>query len=123
MDSTQDRNSTPRHESEGLAVVLVTVPNQETAMKIAHGLVSGRLAACVNVLPSVTSVYEWKGEVTQDSELLCIAKTRPSLLADLARWVQEHHPYEVPEVVALDAAFVHKPYLAWALEATKEQDL
>jgi periplasmic divalent cation tolerance protein len=87
-------------------VVLVTVPNAETADKLAEALVAEQLAACVNVVGGVTSIYRWKGAVEREAELLCICKTTRAAFDRLRARVVELHPYEVPEVV-------HAPYLAW----------
>ena len=94
-------------------VVLVTVPNAETAEKLAEALVGERLAACVNVLDGVRSIYRWKGAVERDDELLCICKTTRDGFEKLRARVVELHPYDVPEVVALPIELGHTPYLAW----------
>ena len=94
-------------------LVLVTVPNEETATKLAEALVGEQLAACVNVLDGVRSIYRWKGAVERDDELLCICKTTRDGFEKLRARVVELHPYEVPEVVALPIEAAHAPYLAW----------
>jgi periplasmic divalent cation tolerance protein len=94
-------------------IVLVTVPNEETATKLAEALVGEKLAACVNVLDGVRSIYRWKGAVERDDELLCICKTTRDGFEKLRARVVELHPYEVPEVVALPIEAGHTPYLAW----------
>ncbi len=96
-------------------VVLVTVPNGETADKLAEALVGERLAACVNVVGGVRSVYRWKGAVERDQELLCICKTTQAGVERLRARVVELHPYELPEVIALPIAAAHAPYLAWIM--------
>jgi len=94
-------------------LVLVTVPNEETATKLAEALVGEQLAACVNVLDGVRSIDRWKGAVERDDELLCICKTTRDGFEKLRARVVELHPYEVPEVVALPIELGHTPYLAW----------
>ena len=94
-------------------VVLVTVPNAETAEKLAEALVGERLAACVNVLDGVRSIYRWKGAVERDEELLCVCKTTRDGFERLRARVVELHPYELPEVVALPVERGHAPYLDW----------
>ena len=96
-------------------VVLLTVPNAETAEKLAEALVGERLAACVNVLDGVRSTYRWKGAVERDDELLCICKTTRAAFDQLRARVVELHPYEVPEVIALPVELGHAPYLAWIM--------
>jgi periplasmic divalent cation tolerance protein len=94
-------------------VVLVTVPNAETAEKLGEALVGERLAACVNVLSGVRSIYRWKGAVQKDAELLCLCKTTREQFERLRARVVELHPYELPEVVALPIELGHTPYLEW----------
>ena len=96
-------------------VVLVTVPNAETAEKLAEALVGEQLAACVNVLDGVRSTYRWKGAVERDDELLCICKTTRAAFDRLRARIVELHPYEVPEVIALPVELGHAPYLAWIM--------
>ena len=94
-------------------LVLVTVPNAETADRLAEALVGERLAACVNVVGGVRSVYRWKGAVERDQELLCVCKTTRAGFERLRARVVELHPYELPEVIALPVAAGHAPYLDW----------
>ncbi len=94
-------------------VVLVTVPNAETAEKLAEALVGERLAACVNLLPEMRSIYRWKGAVERDREQLCLIKTTRVVFERLRARVVELHPYEVPEVIALPVERGHAPYLDW----------
>jgi uncharacterized protein involved in tolerance to divalent cations len=101
----------------GALLVLVTVPNAETAEKLAQALVGERLAACVNVLDGVRSVYRWKGAVERDDELLCVCKTTRAGFEKLRARVVELHPYEVPEVIALPIEAGHAPYLAWLMSS------
>ena len=100
-------------------VVLVTVPRGGKAESIAEGVVSARLAACVNVLPDAVSIYRWKGRVRRDAESLLVIKTTVSKLKALERWVKARHPYEVPEFVALPVSSGSKEYLAWLSEQVR----
>ena len=99
-------------------VVLVTVSSEEEGMKIARGLVARRLAACVNVVPGVRSVYRFQGEVKDEKELLLIAKTREHLLAKVVQTVKELHSYAVPETIALPIVGGSEAYMAWVKEET-----
>ena len=99
-------------------IVFVTVPGSEDASRIAESLVSERLAACVNVLPGVESVYRWEGEVTRDHELLLIIKTTDERYAELERRVQDLHSYSTPEVIAFRIRRGSDEYLKWLREAT-----
>ncbi|KAK4415644.1 protein CutA, chloroplastic [Sesamum alatum] len=101
-------------------VVYVTVPNKEAGKKLAESIVKARLAACVNRVPGVESVYEWKGEIQTDSEELLIIKTRESLLEALTEHVKANHEYEVPEVIALPITGGNLPYLEWVKNSTRD---
>ena len=101
-----------------LIVILCTVPDEATAEKMAKGLVEERLAACVNAIPGVKSFYRWQGKIETDTEIQLLIKTRAERFDELAAWISENHPYEVPEIVAIPAARVSDAYLAWATEQT-----
>ena len=98
-------------------VAFSTVGKAEDAERIARVLVERRLAACVNVVPGVVSVYRWKGEVCRDEELLLVIKTRAERLEALREALVALHPYEVPELVALPIEAGHAPYLDWLDES------
>src|SRR5262245_22323589 len=95
------------------AVVLSTASSADEARRIADALVERRLAACVNVLPGVSSTYRWKDAVERAEEWLLVVKTRRERFDDVARAIRELHSYEVPEVILLDVARGDAPYLAW----------
>jgi len=99
---------------EGI-VVLVTAGSAEIAETIGRSLVEERLAACVNLLPGIRSIYRWEGKVAEDAEWLLVVKTRRSRFAALAERVRSLHSYEVPEVIALEIVEGSKPYLDWLL--------
>jgi periplasmic divalent cation tolerance protein len=94
-------------------VVLVTAPDAEVGARLARELVEARLAACVNLVGSVRSVYRWEGRVEDEAEVLLVIKTRAERFAALEARVRELHPYEVPEVLALAAAGGSRAYLDW----------
>lgn len=96
-----------------MRVVLITAPRGRAAEALARGLVSARLAACVNVIPGVISHYRWQGKLQRDAEALLVAKTSASKLPALKRWIAANHPYEVPEVLALRVDDGAKSYLKW----------
>ena len=100
-----------------IRVVLVTAP-VEAAKTLASTLVEERLAACVNIVPGVASVFRWKGEIQVEAEHLLVVKTSAERLDALRARVVELHPYSVPEVVALDAVSVHVPYAEWVVGET-----
>ncbi len=101
-----------------LLVVLCTIP-ADRARSFAERLVSERLAACVNVLPPMRSVYRWKGELSDDEECQLVVKTTADLWDALAAFVQAHHGYEVPELVAVEVTRALPSYAAWLREQTR----
>jgi periplasmic divalent cation tolerance protein len=94
-------------------VVLMTAGSRDEADKIAHALVTELLAACVNVLPRINSVYRWEGKIQSDEEWLLIAKSHSDALADLVRRVQALHSYDTPEIIALPIVGGSEAYLRW----------
>uniref|UniRef100_A0A0D9VQH1 Uncharacterized protein n=1 Tax=Leersia perrieri TaxID=77586 RepID=A0A0D9VQH1_9ORYZ len=101
-------------------VVYVTVPNREAGKKLSQSIISEKLAACVNIVPGIESVYWWEGKVQSDSEELLIIKTRESLLNALTEHVKANHEYDVPEVIALPITGGSTKYLEWIKNTTKE---
>lgn len=99
-------------------IVFVTAPNRDEAARIAEALVSERLAACVNIVATIESIYRWKGEVTHDSESLMIIKTTQVCYQELERRVKELHSYTTPEVVALRIDQGSEQYLNWLRDST-----
>ena len=104
---------------EDVVALLVTAPDEETGRRIARALVEERLAACVNVLPGVHSIYRWKGAVEEASEVMLVAKTRAERAGLLAARVRALHPYELPEVVALPVTDGSRAYLRWVIAESR----
>ncbi len=100
-------------------IVLVSVPQGGKAESLAEGAVEARLAACASILPSVVSIYRWKGRVHRDAESLLVIKTTRARVKALERWIKARHPYETPEFVVLDASSGSREYLAWLEAQTK----
>lgn len=94
-------------------VVLVTTPTPEVAADLARALVEARLAACGNVVPGLRSIYRWEGAVQDEPEALLVLKTTRGRFEPLREAVLRHHPYQVPEVVALPVEAGSAPYLDW----------
>ena len=94
-------------------IVLMTAGSQDEAERIAQALVAEMLAACVNVVPSVISIYHWEGKVVRDQEWLLVAKSRHDVLDHLLERVQALHSYDVPEILALPLVGGSEPYLRW----------
>lgn len=100
-------------------VVLVTTKNLREGRKIAGLLVEEKLAACVNLVPRVESVFLWKGKICRENEVLLVIKTRLSIFPRLERRVKKLHSYSVPEIIALPIEKGSKEYLAWIRQCTK----
>jgi len=103
----------------GCVVVLTTLEGGDDAHSLASILVTERLAACVNVLGEMDSVYRWKGSVENAKEMLMVIKTTKGRLAELEREVKRLHSYEVPEFVVLPIAAGSREYLGWLEESVK----
>jgi periplasmic divalent cation tolerance protein len=101
-----------------IAIVLVTAPSQQEAEHLAAAMVEERLAACGNIVPGIVSIYRWQGAVQRESEVLLMFKTSAALAPRLMERVQQLHPYEVPEAVALHSADVLPSYAAWVTNST-----
>ena len=99
-------------------IVFVTGPSGEDASRIGESLVSERLAACVNVVPGIESIYRWEGGVTRDSECLMIIKTTDGRFEEMERRVKALHLYTTPEVIAFKISRGSDDYLRWLREST-----
>jgi periplasmic divalent cation tolerance protein len=102
-----------------ILVLLSTCPDAATAERIARDLVADSLAACVNVVPGVRSIYRWNGAVQADEEALMILKTTVERLPAVRERLLALHPYDLPEIVALSVADGHHPYLQWVADSTR----
>jgi periplasmic divalent cation tolerance protein len=102
-------------------VVLITVPSPQVGEQIAAALLEQKLAACVNIMPAIQSIYTWQGAIQKDQEALLVVKTRAALFAErLAPAVKAIHPYEVPEIIALPIIMGSQPYLDWIAAETSQ---
>jgi len=99
-------------------VVYVTSPGEEEAAGLAHALVKAKLAACVNMISNVRSIYTWQGKIEDDRELLMIIKSQRHLFDRLAAKIREMHSYDVPEIIALPIVEGSPDYLRWLQEST-----
>jgi periplasmic divalent cation tolerance protein len=100
-------------------IVLTTIGESADAISLARTLVEERLAACVNVLPPMTSLYRWQGNVEQDREQQMVIKTEAKRLEALQARLRELHPYELPEFLVLPAGGGSAAYLAWVAESVR----
>jgi periplasmic divalent cation tolerance protein len=98
-------------------IIFMTAANGEEAARLADLLVGARLAACVQILPGIESVYRWKGNVEREAEVLLLAKSTSDKFEEIDREVRAIHSYETPEIVALSATAVSLPYLKWLDES------
>ena len=94
-------------------IVLCTCPDRAVALELAGALVRGRLAACVNVIDRVTSVYEWEGNIQTDGEVLLVIKSRADRFDALHDAIVTGHPYELPEIIAVAVNSGSQGYLEW----------
>lgn len=101
-----------------MLIVLTTTSNEEEAGRLAHAIIESKLAACVQVLPKMMSVYLWEGKVQSEPEHLLLIKTLDEKFDDLSEFIRKNHSYEVPEIVAIDAEEVSDDYLGWVCDAT-----
>ncbi len=94
-------------------VVIMTAADRDEAARLAQMLVEKNLAACVQILPEIQSIYRWKGEIEKQGEILLLAKTLRSNFEELERQVRALHSYETPEIIALPVTAGSAPYLEW----------
>jgi periplasmic divalent cation tolerance protein len=100
-------------------VVFCTIASIEDAKRISNELVKSRMAACVNIINGMTSVYEWKGEICTENECLMVIKTKKELFNELKKEIISMHAYEIPEIISLDITDGLDSYLDWIFKNTK----
>lgn len=110
------------NETSPYRLVYCTCGNSENARQIANALVTEQLAACVNILPGIQSVYRWQGKIASDQEVLLIIKTREECLTTLQDRVRALHTYELPEIVVVPIVAGLVPYLNWISESVLHND-
>lgn len=103
-------------------VAYVTTPNEDVARNLAKQLIENRLAACVNIVKTIESIYEWKGVVEQDQESMLIIKTHSKKSDDLIKFVEKNHPYDCPEVITVKVDSGSKKYLDWIHETISKSN-
>jgi|SRR5262245_47528632 len=103
-------------ESSEAVLVFMTAANGEEAARLADMLVAAHLAACVQILPEMESVYRWQGKVERQAEILLIAKTTLARFDELEREVRALHSYETPEIIAVPVSAGSGPYLKWLVD-------
>ncbi len=100
--------------------VVSSTPTAEDAERIGQQLIEQRLAACVQVVGPIRSIYRWEGKVETANEWLCLVKTRRELFNEVEQAIRSLHPYEVPEILALPIACASGAYVDWLLQATQQ---
>lgn len=101
--------------------VYATVPDSDTALKLAHSTIKSGLAACCNIIPGMTSVYEWKGQVHEGKEVVIVFKTTEEMIADLTAFITTRHPSDNPCVVALPLTGGSQQFLDWIESEVKDR--
>jgi periplasmic divalent cation tolerance protein len=104
------------------SLIFCTCPDAAVAGRIAEALVEERLAACVNLLPGITSIYRWNGAVQRDPEVLALIKTTSERVAALTVRLRELHPYAIPEIIAVPIIEGLPDYLSWVTTCTDDND-
>lgn len=97
-------------------LVLCSCPDGQTAAELAHELVARKWSACVQIVPSITSVYTWQGKVCQENEALLVIKTASKTISALTKWLVTAHPYDEPEVIAMPITAGSPTYIDWLLQ-------
>lgn len=100
-------------------LVLMTAPDARVAESVVRALVEERLAACGNIVPSITSIYRWEGAIETTNEVLVILKTTGALADEVVQRIEQLHPYDVPEAIVVDILAGSNEYLRWINESTR----
>lgn len=102
-----------------VCIAFCTAEDEPSANALAHGMLEARLAACVNLLPGIASLYWWQDKVQSSNEVLMLIKTTADRVAELKAFVTEHHSYDTPELLVLPASDGLARYLAWVQKETR----
>ena len=105
--------------AEEYQIAFCTAPDMEVAERLAASMVEQKLAACVNLLPQVTSVYQWQGQIEKEQEILMLIKTEADLMLELGEFLDNQHPYEVPELISCNIEQASASYLQWLSDTLK----
>ncbi len=101
-------------------LVITNLPDQDSARRVGEALITGRLAACVNILAPCTSIYRWRGQVETAQEIPLLIKTLDSHYGKVEATIRQHHPYELPEIIAVPISAGLPEYLAWINSETEQ---
>lgn len=111
MSITSTANS--KYQPGTHSAAFITAPDETTAKTLAHGLVSNKLAACVNIVPKILSIYQWEGKINEDAEVMLMVKTTSCKVDEISKYIRENHPYKVAEVISFPIENGNPPYLEW----------
>lgn len=117
----RNMSANPAYAPGENSIAYVTTPNDESAKKIARDVISNKLAACVNIIPNIQSIYEWEGRINEDLEYLLMIKTTTDKIDELSKYVRENHPYSVAEVISVKIENGNLPYLNWIKESVNKK--
>jgi len=106
-------------ENENVLLVLTNLPDRTVAEQVAHALIEDRAAACINIMAECTSVYRWQETISSESEVPLLIKTTRSAYPRLEAVIRKHHPYELPEIIAVPVDTGLPGYLQWVVEETQ----
>lgn len=104
------------------SIAYVTAPNADVAKTLARGLLEQHLAACINILPGITSIYRWDGAIQEDTEVLMMIKTETRRVDELSQYVRKNHPYDVAEVISVPIENGNPPYMDFLVRSMKKED-
>ncbi|XP_030392006.1 protein CutA homolog isoform X1 [Gopherus flavomarginatus] len=102
------------------SIAFINCPNEQVAKDIARAIMDKKLAACVNILPKASSMYFWKGEIEEATEILLLVKTRTSKISELSDYIRSVHPFEIPEFISLPIDQGNPLYLKWIEEGVPD---
>ncbi|XP_059620394.1 protein CutA homolog [Phlebotomus argentipes] len=114
-------SSSSKYEPGTHSVAFVTTPDENSAKKLAHLLLNQKLAACINIVPQITSIYDWDGKISEDSEVLMMIKTRTSRVDEICKLVRDNHSYSVAEVISLPIENGNPPYMEWLSKSVPDK--
>jgi periplasmic divalent cation tolerance protein len=109
-------------EAHSLIIIYTTLPDDTSARAIGHALVKERLAACVNIVPGLISIYRWDGQIRDASEVVLFAKTHKALEDAVSQLIRSQHPYEVPALFTIEPHRVASSYANWVIQETLGSD-
>ncbi len=108
-------------DDPALILISTTLPNQQSAIELAQKLVSQRLVACAQVLPAMTSVYVWQGQLCEETEHLLLLKTTADNFPQVATYLQQNHPYTEPQITGIPISHASQGYRQWVIDSTRPQ--